>query len=143
MMIQGWISVALAAWLWGSAPQTPTYTVAITVKGLENTTGDVIVSLYNRSDGFPREIKKSIQARKIPASSTSIVAKFTVPTGIYAVSVVHDENRNGDMDTNFLGIPTEGYCFSNNATGFMSPPSFTSACFVVKAQVAQVVDMIY
>lgn len=123
--------------------QTTEYTVTISVSGLENTTGDIIVSLYNRGDGFPQEIKKSIKAQKIAATSKPITATFKVPTGVYAVSVVHDENKNGDMNKNFLGIPTEGYCFSNNATGFMSPPSFSDASFVVKGNVAQSVKMIY
>lgn len=133
----------LALLLLGSAKLPIEYTVTITVTGLENTSGDVIVSLYNKDDGFPQEIKKSLQARKIPATSKSIVATFQVPVGVYAASVVHDENRNGDMDKNWLGIPTEAYCFTNNATGFMSPPSFSSASFVVKANVSQTIKLIY
>ena len=52
-----------------------------------------------------------------------------VPAGTYAVSYIHDENGNGKMDTNFMGIPKEGYGCSNNAKGFMGPPKWEDAKF--------------
>jgi uncharacterized protein (DUF2141 family) len=54
-----------------------------------------------------------------------------LPPGRYAVIVFHDENDNGLLDKNGLGIPIEGYGFSNNATGFFSAPSFDDAAITV------------
>ena len=52
-----------------------------------------------------------------------------VAPGVYAISAFHDENSNGRLDTNFLGIPTESWCASRDAKGFMGPPSFEDAKF--------------
>jgi len=45
------------------------------------------------------------------------------------MAVIHDENMNGKLDTNWLGIPKEGYGFSNNARGVAGAPSFSAASF--------------
>ena len=52
-----------------------------------------------------------------------------IPEGEYAIAVFHDENTNGKLDTNFLGIPKEQYGFSNHAKGQMKPPKFEDAKF--------------
>ena len=58
------------------------------------------------------------------------VCEFTaVMPGTYAVSVVHDENSNGKLDTNFIGMPREGVGASNDAKGHMGPPKFSAASF--------------
>jgi uncharacterized protein (DUF2141 family) len=45
---------------------------------------------------------------------------------------VHDENDNKKMDTNFIGIPKEDFGCSNNATGFMGPPKYEDAKFMLE-----------
>ena len=52
-------------------------------------------------------------------------------SGMYAVSLFHDENDNGKLDANFMGIPREPYAFSNNAKGFFGPPTFQDCQFEV------------
>jgi uncharacterized protein (DUF2141 family) len=52
-----------------------------------------------------------------------------IPPGTYALVVIHDENMNGKLDTNLLGIPTEGYGFSNDAKALLGAPSFSPAGF--------------
>ena len=52
-----------------------------------------------------------------------------IPPGTYAIIVIHDENRNGKLDTNWLGVPKEDYGFSNDAEAFLSAPSFSAATF--------------
>ena len=47
--------------------------------------------------------------------------------GRYAAIAFHDENGNGKLDKNFLGVPTEPYGFSNNVQGFLGPPTFDAA----------------
>jgi uncharacterized protein (DUF2141 family) len=56
-----------------------------------------------------------------------------IPAGTYGLSAFHDQNNNGKLDTNLLGMPTEDYCASNNARGVLGPPSFNDAKFVYKA----------
>ena len=58
------------------------------------------------------------------------VCEFSgIAPGAYAVSVFHDENSNGKLDTKFMGIPREGVGASNNARGHFGPPKFDAAAF--------------
>ena len=59
--------------------------------------------------------------------------KFELPDGIYAIGLYVDTNNNEQLDTNFFGIPTEQFGFSNNAKGRFGPPSFESASFELDA----------
>jgi len=52
-----------------------------------------------------------------------------IPPGTYALAVIHDEDMNGMLDTNWLGVPTEGFGFSNDAKGTVGAPSFSAASF--------------
>ena len=52
-----------------------------------------------------------------------------IPPGTYALAVIHDENMDGKLDTNWFGVPTEGYGFSNDAQGWLGAPSFSAASF--------------
>ena len=52
-----------------------------------------------------------------------------IPPGKYAIAVIHDENMNGKLDANWLGIPKEGYGFSNTAKGVVGAPLFSAASF--------------
>jgi len=49
-------------------------------------------------------------------------------------AVVHDENMDGKLDTNWVGIPTEGYGFSNDAKATLGPPSFSAASFLYNGE---------
>ena len=53
-----------------------------------------------------------------------------LPYSQYAVKVFHDENTNSELDTNFLGIPTEDYGFSNNVRGTFGPADYDDAKFL-------------
>lgn len=50
----------------------------------------------------------------------------------YAIRYIHDENSNDKFDTNWMGIPIEGYGFSNNAYGNFGPESFDKWLFEVE-----------
>jgi hypothetical protein len=52
-----------------------------------------------------------------------------IPPGTYALALIHDENMNGKLDTNWLGVPTEGYGFSNDVKALLGVPSFSAASF--------------
>ena len=53
-----------------------------------------------------------------------------IPFGEYAIKAFHDEDRDDEIDMNFLGIPVESYGFSNNVRGIFGPPSFDKAKFL-------------
>jgi uncharacterized protein (DUF2141 family) len=117
-----------------AAAQEGTATLSVQVTGLKKQ-GKVFVYLYDKAKGFP--IKPDLALKKVTVpveTSDTVDAKFDglVP-GDYAVSVVHDENDNGKIDTTSIGIPKEGMGVSNKARGFMGPPKFKDAKLPIPA----------
>ncbi|MGB5169922.1 MAG: DUF2141 domain-containing protein [Eudoraea sp.] len=110
-----------------NAQQQKTFDIKVEVKNAKNDEGKMFFALYdNEEDFLKKEIKGEI---KEITNKTSIITFKNIPTGVYAVSVFHDENDNGEMDTNGLGIPTENFGCSNDAKGFMGPPNWKKAKF--------------
>ena len=104
--------------------------IQVEVAWLRNDHGKVSCSLYSSADGFPKEGRKAVAHVVAPILDRKAECEFTgIAPGTYAVSVYHDENSNGKLDTNFLGIPREGVGASNNARGHMGPPKFDAAKF--------------
>jgi len=105
--------------------------VEISIKNLRNNKGELIIAVFNSSDGFPNDNKKIYISKKLSIIDSKLL-KFTIPlpkNGTYAIAVIHDENKNEKLDTNFFGVPTEGYGFSNNKTGVFGAPSFKDCAF--------------
>ncbi|HEY8091212.1 MAG TPA: DUF2141 domain-containing protein, partial [Polyangiaceae bacterium] len=109
-------------------PRTGVLTVRLT--GLRSNSGQVGCTIYSSAAGFPTDSSAALQRRWCPiASAASTCAFDPIPAGKYAVACFHDENKNGKLDTGLFGVPTEGTVASNNAKGFMGPPSFDKAKF--------------
>ena len=60
--------------------------------------------------------------------------RYELPPGTYAIGIFHDANLNNRLDNYFFGVPREQYGFSNNARGFMGPPAFEGAAFLVEGK---------
>jgi len=103
-------------------------TLRVLVKNIKQQKGQVMVALFDNKDSFLEDDFLSKSA-KVGAGDSVIVVFEGVPVGKYAASVFHDKNSNGELDTNLIGIPKEGFGFSNDAKGFMGPPSFENAMF--------------
>ena len=73
--------------------------------------------------------------RKVRAGTGPITVTFdNLPPGTYAVGAYHDENANDHLDTNLVGLPTEGYALSNGVRAVFSKPNFYQAAFTVGAE---------
>ena len=104
--------------------------IQVEITGLRNDQGKVLCSLYSSSEGFPKKAEKAIARGSSDISERRAVCQFAgLAPGTYAVSVFHDENSNGRLDTNFMGIPREGVGASNDAKGHFGPPKFDAAAF--------------
>jgi uncharacterized protein (DUF2141 family) len=104
--------------------------IRVVVRGLRNSEGRVGCSLFNHAEGFPRNREKEYREIWTPIRSGWAVCDFNgIPAGTYAVTVLHDENSDGKMDFNWIGMPTKGYGFSNGARATLLPPSFDAASF--------------
>ena len=111
------------------APHCPG--IHVTVLDIRNSTGTVACALFESAEGFPTDFLRSatnIMVIKIRKSQARCDFE-DIPPGTYALGVIHDENMNGKLDLNALGIPKEGYGFSNDARGWLGGPSFSAASF--------------
>jgi|SRR5215471_4298764 len=120
------------AWVGRCLPQARAQesVIHVEVARLRNNNGQVSCSLYSSADGFPKDAQKAVAHVVAPISEHKAVCEFpAIAPGMFAVSVFHDENSNGKLDTNFLGIPREGVGASNDARGHMGPPKFDAAAF--------------
>ncbi len=98
------------------------------VSGVEDTKGQIIASVFDSEENF-LEIPM-LQMKNRPAADEPTVFVFeNLPPGNYALSAVHDRDGNGEMNSNFLGIPKEPVAVSNNAKGRFGPPAFEDARF--------------
>lgn len=105
------------------------------VNGLHSVRGQVGCMLFGSAQGFPKEPDKAIQRMWCPIAGAEARCAFeSIPAGTYAVACFHDENGNGKLDLGLFGIPKEGTAASNNAKGFMGPPSFADAKFAFSGQ---------
>jgi uncharacterized protein (DUF2141 family) len=124
--------VAAAVWLFPLLVGAADLTVQVT--GLRNTAGYMRLSLYDRAETFLNPDGR-IARMKVSIESTPVRVNFAgLRPGTYAVTVHHDENGNGQLDRNIVGLPREGYGFSNDARGTLGPPSFASAAVTLEAE---------
>jgi uncharacterized protein (DUF2141 family) len=100
---------------------------------LRSEKGNILYLLFQSEEGYPDQEKLAIRQGKIPASTKSFVLS-ELPAGEYAMTFIHDENANGKLDTNFFGIPKEGYGFSNNPKAYFGPPSYGKSKFELKEE---------
>lgn len=112
----------------------------VTVKGIKYPEGEIRVGLFADERDF---LKKALAGKTVAVNADSVTVAFeNLAPGAYAVSIFHDRNRNGKLDTNALGIPKEGFAFGNNAMGLFGPPSFDKAKVTIDSMpVRQVLNL--
>ncbi|HSB06297.1 MAG TPA: DUF2141 domain-containing protein [Thermodesulfobacteriota bacterium] len=105
--------------------------IHVKVLNIRNSTGTVACALFESPVGFPIEyLQSATNIMAIKIRKTQARCDFEdIPPGTYAIAVIHDENMNGKLDTNWLGIPKEGYAFSNDVKALLGAPSFSAASF--------------
>lgn len=97
--------------------------LTIHIEGCRNDSGHVMCALYADPADFPepRSDDKVIAATAAVHSGQATALFPELTPGRYALAVIHDENDNQRMDTNFLGMPKEGFVFGNDATRMGKP----------------------
>ena len=97
----------------------------VTVTNIKGHKGEIVVGIFDSNETF---LKTPVYGRKANPTADSVTVTFdNLKPGKYAISVFHDANKNMELDRNKLGIPKEGFGFSNNVVGAMGPPSFERA----------------
>jgi uncharacterized protein (DUF2141 family) len=104
--------------------------IHVEITGLRNDNGQVLCALFLSAADFPKNAGKALAHANSKIADRQASCEFRdVAPGRYAISVFHDENSNGKMDTNFFGMPREGVGASNNPTPHFGPPKFDAAAF--------------
>jgi uncharacterized protein (DUF2141 family) len=98
--------------------------ISITITNIRSDSGLIRLGLYDQPEQFPNNPGRSFTYRKTVLKDGNIQLTLEdIPPGIYAISLLDDEDENGRMKFNILRMPKEGYGFSNNAKpGHRSPP---------------------
>ena len=105
--------------------------IHVKVLNIRNSSGTVDCALFESPGGFPREfLLSATNVMIIKVRRTEARCDFEdIPPGTYALAVIHDENMNGKLDTNWVGIPKDGYGFSYDGKALLGRPSFSAASF--------------
>lgn len=129
--------------------------LTVEMTGLRNSDGQICLNLFDRNVGFPNDKTAAIVDRCIdaiapdPSEDVSIsetvfsVTFENLSVGTYAVSVMHDENGDGDLNQGTFGIPTEGFGFSRNPEIRTSAPEFYESAEFVFGEKTTSIEMTY
>jgi uncharacterized protein (DUF2141 family) len=112
------------AWLCPLSVQAADLTIHLA--GLRNTNGYLRFSLYQSAETY-LQAEGRLARQKVPAHTAPMTVVFAgLQPGQYAITVHHDEDGDGKINRNLVGIPREGYGFSNDVRPLLGPPSFAS-----------------
>jgi len=113
------------------------FNLDIEITEIRNNTGNILLQILDANEIVLNQEMSAIKDNKCAFSVKNL------KPGKYAVRYFHDENLNGEMETNMFGKPTEGYGFSNNVTGKFGPPPFEKWLFEVKEDKKIVLKPLY
>ncbi|MDB9376204.1 DUF2141 domain-containing protein [Nodularia sphaerocarpa] len=106
--------------------------LTVEIDGLRNTEGQVCVSIFANSQGFPSNSDRVLKKQCTKIADNSLKVTFdNLQAGSYAVAVIHDQNKDQILNRNNLGMPIEGFGFSRNPEVRTSPPQFKDAAFLL------------
>lgn len=105
----------------------------IVLTGFKEIKGEARVLLFDKPEGYPgtRNSALDLVAAKVESSQVMVSFENLKIGKTYSIAVYHDENENKNFDSNFLGIPIEGYGTSNNVNVYRSP-TFEETSFVLE-----------
>ena len=129
--------LAAAVFLCALAGPATAATLTVAVGNVAEAKGQIRIAVYDEETWLDTE--RWIAAQRIPAATGgNVTATFELPSGVYAVAVLHDLNANGKMDYRFLRLPKEPYGFSNGVVPRLGPPAFQDAKFILGDEGASV-----
>jgi uncharacterized protein (DUF2141 family) len=122
--------------------------LTVTVQNLRSNQGQVLLCVFFAENSIVGEFPDCVKGRPVRTAKGAISAGRAVVTfnglkdGIYAVAITHDEDGNGQLDTNFLGMPTEGVGVSTNPRVF-GKPRFEQGQFPIKGNTGIIIEAKY
>jgi len=115
--------LTLLSWQQGNGNLT------VTIEGVKDSAGWVQIGIFNNAKTFPDDDGQYLFVEIKAKAPVTTYTFENLPFDEYAIAVFHDVNSDHKCNTNMIGIPTEGYGFSNNIKPFLSAPSFSKTKF--------------
>ncbi|MBW8243061.1 DUF2141 domain-containing protein [Muricauda oceani] len=107
--------------------------LSIQVNNVPSDHGSVKVAVYDSDESF-LSFDQVLRSDSVNADMGSVVLHISdLPSGEYALAIFHDENDNGKLDTNWLGIPKEKVAFSKAKMKTFGPPKFKECAFTMSS----------
>ena len=100
----------------------------ITVSNIHSAEGTIFIAVFSNEAAYP-DGEKAFSSVSVKAMEPTVNTRLNLPKGRYAICVLHDKNKDKKLNTNFFGMPTEGYGFSENPGRGFSQPSFDDVAF--------------
>lgn len=117
-------------------PEPGYATLSVDVDGLGERECSVRAALWKTAEGFPSDMELAWRETIARTAEAECRVEFSrVPYGSYAISLYQDENGDGELERNFLGIPREPVGVSNNPAARFRPPAFEEARFELDAPI--------
>ena len=112
------------------------HSLYITVKNIKSAKGAIMVAVYDNKKDY---MKNPVYDHRATVDAEGkLKMQLEMPFGNYAITIFHDVDDDGKLDSNFVGIPKEPYGFSNNATGSFGPPGFDDTLMEFKDEDQQI-----
>lgn len=119
-----------------ASAEEPHIALSLHVAGAEPQKGQILATLFGSEESYMREPTKIVSG-PVDAKGSVVLNFGKLEPGDYAISVIYDENTNGELDTGLFGIPKEKFGFSNNASAKFGPPKWKDARFVLVGEDTQ------
>ena len=124
-------------------PPERTADLSVTIPNLKAVKGEIVIAIYDQTEKFPK-IGQTYRTARFPVHSNSETYTIKgVKAGECALAIYHDENLDGECNSNFLGIPKEGYGFSNNVKPVFSAPPYEACVIRIPENSSISVKLIY
>ena len=124
--------------------QVQTSSVKVKVTKVSSKKGEIFAALFSSDKGFPEDPNAAYKvARATPVNGTALLEFTNVPKGTYAIALFHDTNGDGELNTNMIGIPKEGYGVSNNVKNLFSGPGYKQCTFQHTSETSLTIIMRY
>ncbi len=121
---------SLASLSWAAISPAWALDLTVEVTGARSDQGHVLAAIYDSEGNW---LKTPLQGERVSAGARTVLVFRNLPEGRYGVTAFHDQNSNGKLDANAMGMPTEAYGFSRDARGMFGPPKFADAVVELKA----------
>ncbi len=116
-------------------------TISVHVNNVDSSKGHIKVALYDSDENF-LSFDQVLKSGSAPAQKGTVALQLiNLPVGEYALAVFHDENGNGELDTNWLGIPKEKVAFSRAKMKTFGPPKYKECAFMVTSDYKISIDL--